>query len=405
MYWIYSQVAVQVLSVCVLFLIATRKISVSNRLKKAKLELALLAIVLCFAGYQTLFNTIDFNATRTQLLKTFCLTQMFFLTLVLVDDGKKLKQLALVILISGTFQAAYGSLMTLSGIEYIWNKPKEAYVGVATGTFVNRNHLAGYLEMSLAVGIGLLLAGMQRSSAPTWRSWLRNWIEVLLGERALVRLCLTIMVIGLILTQSRMGNVAFFVSMSIGCFFGIFAFRRSSRNVARLFISLIAIDILLLGIFFGLDDLRKRVERTDLKEEQRIEVNYITAKTLISEKRVFGTGLGTWYTSFPEYRTRDITYNYRHAHSDLLQFPYEMGIGSLLLLGLWLTSMWHVIHAQVRRRSYFYRSIACGCGIGIVSISAHSLTDFNLQVYANSLTFMVLLAMANLSRHLETRNS
>lgn len=101
----------------------------------------------------------------------------------------------------------------MTGLDAIWFLPKEFYRGVATGTFINRNHLAGYLEMTLAIGIGLFIANLEDGKASNWRANLRRWINTLLGPKARLRIFLALMVIGLIMTRSRMGNTAFFSSM------------------------------------------------------------------------------------------------------------------------------------------------------------------------------------------------
>src|SRR5207248_2416144 len=96
---------------------------------------------------------------------------------------------------------------------------RRAGPGVATGTFINRNHLAGYLEMCLAAGVGLMLAELSSSRAASWRDSARHLLRTLLGNKARVRLALVVMVTGLVLTRSRMGNTAFFASLtSVGCF-------------------------------------------------------------------------------------------------------------------------------------------------------------------------------------------
>ncbi|MEK7811280.1 MAG: hypothetical protein AAB278_05625 [Pseudomonadota bacterium] len=96
-------------------------------------------------------------------LKSVAYGLLFVLVLILVNSKQRLVVLAFTLVLSGLFQAFYGSMMTLSGMEYGFFLKKEAYVGFATGTFVNRNHLAGYLEMTLAIGIGLLLASWTSS--------------------------------------------------------------------------------------------------------------------------------------------------------------------------------------------------------------------------------------------------
>ena len=92
---------------------------------------------------------------------------------------------------------------------------------MATGTFINRNHLAGYLEICLAVGIGLMVAQLSNTSAATWRERARQFLQTMLSSKALVRIGLVVMVIGLVLTRSRMGNIAFFFSMIVMGFYYI----------------------------------------------------------------------------------------------------------------------------------------------------------------------------------------
>src|SRR5207302_1426276 len=101
--------------------------------------------------------SLDVYATRQAALQTLAYLLFFCLTLLLVNNKSRIKLLAQAIILGGVFQAAYGSLMTLSGLEHgIFIDQQD--VGVATGTFINRNHLAGYLEMCLATGVGLMLA-------------------------------------------------------------------------------------------------------------------------------------------------------------------------------------------------------------------------------------------------------
>ena len=64
-------------------------------------------------------------------------------------------------MLSGLLQGFYGTMMVLTGLEWLLVDVKEYGHGIATGTFVNRNHLAGYLQLSLACGLGLLLAQLR----------------------------------------------------------------------------------------------------------------------------------------------------------------------------------------------------------------------------------------------------
>src|SRR6202790_1309916 len=163
--------------------------------------------------------SLDVYATRQAALQTLAYLLFFCLTLLLVNNKPRIKLLAQAIILGGVFQAAYGSLMTLSGLEYGFFIDKQG-AGVATGTFINRNHLAGYLEMCLAVGIGLMLAELSSTSSAGWRDSARRLMRTLLGNRARVRLALVVMVTGLVLTRSRGGNAAFAASLSgVGGFY------------------------------------------------------------------------------------------------------------------------------------------------------------------------------------------
>ena len=87
--------------------------------------------------------SVDIKATGVALLLSLAYGLIFFLCLALVGSRRRLKTLAYTLLCSGLFQAVYGAMMSLSSLEYNFFLKKYAYIGVATGTFINRNHLAG----------------------------------------------------------------------------------------------------------------------------------------------------------------------------------------------------------------------------------------------------------------------
>ena len=98
--------------------------------------------------------SIDVNATREQLITGLAYVLIFALVLLLVDSVKRLRVFALWLIVLGVIQAVIASLALFGG--------QEIYYGAssAQGTFANRNQLAGFLEMNLAIGIGLLLSSM-----------------------------------------------------------------------------------------------------------------------------------------------------------------------------------------------------------------------------------------------------
>ena len=75
-----------------------------------------------------------------------------------------------------------------------------------------------------------------------------------------MRIYLAIMVITLVLTHSRMGNTAFFASMTIAGVLALLLMKRSPRPVVILLTSLVIIDIFIVSQWFGLDQLKQRFE-------------------------------------------------------------------------------------------------------------------------------------------------
>lgn len=345
----------------------------------------------------------DPHTTLVQFIKSLSYLTLFCLCLLLVRSHRRLQQLAMVLVLCGTFQAVYGTMVTVTGLDAIWFFPKEAYRGVATGTFINRNHLAGYLEMSLAIGIGLLIANLEQGSAANWRANLRRWITTLLGPKARLRIYLALMVIGLIMTRSRMGNTAFFSSMMIAGVIGLALFRRSSRSVVILFASLIVIDIFLMGAFFGIDKLQERIASTSLTTEQRDEVNLLSLP-ILQDHLLTGTGVGSYYSTFPRYRDGTIGAQYIYAHNDYMQFGAEFGlIGVVPLALVVILSFITAIRVQIVRRSRLMKGMGFAATMAIIAIMIHSSTDFNLQINGNAVTFMVVLSLPWIALSVERR--
>lgn len=361
--------------------------------------------------------SLDPHGTFQYWLKSVAYGVLFALTLLLVRDKRRLVLLGYVLLASGAMQACYGGLMTLSGLEYGFFVEKEFYRGFATGTFVNRNHLAGYLEMTSAIGIGLLLATSAGTGAATsWRQHLRNLVELTLSPKTPLRLMLATMVIALVLTRSRMGNTAFFSSMLVAGCLTLAAYRRQAGSLAKAFrradtrstailvASLIAIDIAIVGTWFGVEKVAQRIAESSVSHDaDRVEVARNTL-ALWQDFPIVGSGGGSFRLAFARYRGESIEAFYDHAHEDYLEILADTGVvGAGLLGGVVVSSLWAALRALFRRRDPLMRGTAFASFMGVVAISIHATVDFNLQIPANAVTFMVLLALGWIALHLDRR--
>ncbi|MFA5548331.1 MAG: O-antigen ligase family protein [Porticoccaceae bacterium] len=330
---------------------------------------------------------------------------LFWLVINLFSERRHLSVLVAVLVASGAAQAFWGAFMTLSGTEWLLFGPKEHYRGVVTGTFVNRNHLAGYLEMTLALAIGLMLA--LRDGRPF--NW-RNLLEWLLSPKAVLRLAIVMMVIALVMTQSRMGNTAFFASLLVVGGLYVLINRQNRVRNSLILASLIAIDLLVISHFFGLENLKNRLEQTHLqtlvvdgqvvqRRADRLDVaEYVVPQ--IAARPLTGHGAGAFEASFAQYAGADLQMDFDHAHNDYLQFLAEFGLLGSLPLGLFvLAALYQALRALWRRESYYRSGLGFAAAMGILALMIHSLTDFNHQIPANAATFVVLCAIAVLARH------
>jgi O-antigen ligase len=289
--------------------------------------------------------------------------------------------------------------MVMSGLELGFFSKKISYLGKATGTFVNRNHLAGYLEMALALGIGFLLASSTRYYGD-WQQRLRQFIEMLLSPKVIMRLTLAIMVIGLVMTRSRMGNSAFFASLMIAGGLALLLMKNKSRSTTILLSSLLIIDIAIVGMFFGVEKVAERLQGSSIEKESRDEVSRDTFNMWL-DNPILGTGAGSYKYAYPGYKSDDVkaTALYDHAHNDYAQFLAEFGIIAFLALAAAVSiALFWSIQAMRMRRNSLQQGLGFSACMGIIAILIHSSVDFNLQIPANAFMFVFLLAIACIAR-------
>jgi len=354
--------------------------------------------------------SLDASISWLQFHKTLALLLLFILSLILVDSYKRLTLLAYIIIFSGFIQAMAALLLNLSGISYSVNEYTYSITNMdipssarATGFSSNPDHLAGWLEMSLAVGIGMLISMLSTQHFRNWRQRLRHYSQTILGPKARLRFILVILCITLVMTHSRMGNTAFFASLIISGSIFIFLSRHASKSVTIFLTSLIIIDIVIIGSWFGFSKVVERINQTTtVSEAQRGDV-YADTFAMIDDFSLTGIGAGNFFSAFPAYKIQGPSYFIDHVHNDYLEFTLNLGvIGVTPLLLLLLLCLWNIIHNLRKRRSSLILGINFASLMGITSILIHSSVDFNLQVPANAALFTMLVALPFVSRNLKS---
>ena len=350
----------------------------------------------------SMWLSVDPAASQAFLLKSIAYAGVFFLVLALVNNRSRVLTLARVLVYAAVIHAIYAVLLHLGEVKDEFFGTVIDHAANASGTYVNRNHFAGYLEMTLAVGIGLLIAGLSDRRSDTWRKFLSHVIDWILSPKMVLRLSLCILVIALTTTHSRMGNTAFFSSLLIAGLIGIALSRHATRNTVILLVSLVIIDLAIVGSWFGVEKLAQRIEQTTAEDVQEREEPGAHTLGIIKDYPVFGSGPGTFYTTFPRYRPESITAFFDFAHNDYAQFAAETGLIGLGLMGLFVAmTLAAALMAQWQRRDPLMRGMSFACIMGVTSILIHSWVDFNLQIPANAVYFVVLLALGWISMNLD----
>lgn len=338
--------------------------------------------------------SVDPAQSVISLYKTLSYVCLFICTLLLCSTTKRLQTLLLAAVVIGVFQAMYGALEVLLGLNYslVFNLPVKE---IATGTFVYKNHYANYLMLCLSMGIGLLVGNLLKNDGnASSKHRIRSLLETFLNGKALIRIALAIMVIALVMSRSRMGNTAFFAAMTIVGLLGLVLIKKRTKGLTVLIISMFIIDMFILSAWFGLDKVKSRLEQTSFAQETRDEV-LRDSLPLLQDFALTGSGMGSFYGIFPKYQSDAVTMFYDHAHNDYLQFAIEGGLLSTIILFLLpLLAATQCISALKNRNNTVMQGTAFGCLMAVIGMALHMSVDFPLQAPSNAALFIVILALA-----------
>lgn len=291
------------------------------------------------------------------------------------------------------FETTYGAY------QYLLNVQNSAYPDVisATGTLVNRNHFAGFLEMSIPLALGYSLSlsnwddGKQKSLLKKLVSSDNVYKQILLIFLA------GIMLLALILSKSRMGSFSSFLSL-IFFYISYVSFRRNKTQKGWLLLFVIAIAILY-GLWIGLYSVFERFLRIEAEAQGRLLV-WKDMLSMIRDFPLFGTGFGTFshaYRLYKQFMEKALVFSC--AHNDYFQLLAETGVlGFLTLITaliLFLLSSLKSLNRFSQEEDYFSFFLVLGRLTEIVSLLIHSLADFNLHIPSNALYFALLIGLVS----------
>jgi O-antigen ligase/tetratricopeptide (TPR) repeat protein len=246
----------------------------------------------------------------------------------------------------------------------------------AHGTYGNRNHFAGLLEMVLpgTVALGLAIRGFAGIGV----------------------LCLaTLIFLGILYSLSKMGFVAALGGLFIMAALGVGA--RLPRRTRWLAVAGIAAIVLAAFIFLPPDQVINGIGGVfadDATGEGRFPI-WADSLHLLAAYPIFGVGLGNYGDAFVKYQTAVVDRTFDHAHNDYLELLADLGVFGYVLLAALVFLIFRKAAAAAKRSSDAdIRYLGLGCAGAIAAIGLHSLTDYNMYIPANAFVFAWIAGIA-----------
>lgn len=298
-------------------------------------------------------------------------------------------------------EALYGLVQAMIPTLGVLWADINTYVGDSRGTFINRNHFAGYVEMVWPLGLGLIAA-----MAHTWAReryghayGVKRFKNLLssdhLGLQLFLWAALLFILLALLFSKSRAGVT--------GAFIGLVAFIALAHAGEKRFswpawmmMGLGFAFLLFYGNVIGFEELIGRFMA--LEEGAGSRADIWRDSFMIVKDHPLGIGLQSYEQVMPVYNSLGPPgIKFTHAHSDYLELLAEGGWPGFLALvgGFYLflgRSIWKI---KQRGKDISAERLFIGIGAcsGLISMAFHSFFDFNLQIPANLLYFIVLIVI------------
>jgi O-antigen ligase len=286
-------------------------------------------------------------------------------------------------------QAAWRTVWPLLGIAAleaalgIWQHFAGAADEMRRGTYANRNHFAGLLEMVLpfAVMYAVALSRRGRSALAACAAW------ALAG----------LLFIGIVYSFSRMGFVA--------ALFSLFVMGALAGPTRRRWVAAGLLVALALGAFVFLPPDALILRFAQLASADGLTANgrtdlWSNTLPLIRAYLPFGCGLGGYETAFYPFKKSGPLVTDDFAHNDYLQLLAELGIPGFLIVAagaFWIAR--RAVRGALGLQDPEQRYFALACAGALAAILLHSTVDFNLYIPAN---VMVLMWIAGMTAALDT---
>lgn len=319
--------------------------------------------------------------TLLMLLQVATYGLFFFLMLQVAANRRRARRIALALLCIVTVHALYGLVALVLLDDSLLFFPKWAYEGFATGSFVNRNSFATFLAFGLVLGVLLALREL-KVGGPTGRS-----------TAAMILAATALILAVLVATGSRMGLFAGLCGAGLAALLAAGKSGDAHSRPRNLLLAALPIGAALLVLVLYGATTFDRLGSLENDANVRGDL-YLQVLAMIAARPWLGYGGGAFEAAYPLFHQLPVSPDvvWDKAHSSYLSLWAELGVvaGSiplLLLAGIGVVAL----RLYLSRRGDWTTPAAAVCVIVVAAL--HSVVDFSLEIEANTLLFLAILAV------------
>lgn len=355
----------------VFLLMAWAWVSLSDAARRAWTIPKSMVLVFAAAFWAWTFLSLFWSEQPLVSLTAFCFFSampLTFLVFVLNPDEKQFRQIAIAL------SVVFSALGVWAVIQYCTDY--NPFGGQAHHPLADPNALGGFFNIALIPAIAGLLLARTRMQA-----------VMLLGF-------ITVIAAGLIATGSRGAMFSLVIALVV-------LFVASAPLVKRAGAKLGLAALAIVGVFalaqftssYDWNTPMTRITDTILMTQADVTNNRLNiwdgAVAMVKEHWLLGTGFGTFFLYYPEFRSPQEFIGVSHAHSDPLQYWAELGIlGPVLFYAFMIAAIARTWKSLVRLPSDDVRRIhilAPFCALGAIVIQTHvSFNFYNLCILFGS---------------------
>lgn len=277
-------------------------------------------------------------------------------------------------------------------------KPNTGY-----GQFINKNHFAFLMEMSLGLVLGLIVGGGARhdrlllyvaAALPLWGALIlsnsRGGIFAMLCQLLFLALMFTFM-------RPAQASAATLPQQSAS----------SLRHWGRLLVIRVALVVCVVVVmiasvlWIGSDPVVSNFGQASqdfVQAESHANVGrrdiWRGSWKMFEAHPIAGVGFGGFWTAFTKYHDGSGQFVPQQAHNDYLELLASGGLIAAILAGWFVLALIKSARQTLRSRSVFRRAACLGAFAGLFAVAVHSFVDFGLHITVNALIFTVLIVIA-----------